>query len=58
MVLGGSLYVLLLVARPTVGVWKGSRQNTLDVYVPKWASAGAKVIGEFSVLFSLSPVLS
>jgi homocysteine S-methyltransferase len=30
---------------PTVGVWKGTRQSTLDKYVPKWASAGAKLIG-------------
>jgi homocysteine S-methyltransferase len=35
---------------PTVGVWKGTRQSTLDKYVPKWASAGAKLIGKFSPL--------
>jgi hypothetical protein len=41
---------LSFIVSPTVGVWKGTRQSTLDKYVPKWASAGAKLIGKFSPL--------
>ena len=30
---------------PTVGAWIGTRQQTLDHYIPTWISAGARAIG-------------
>ena len=50
------LTVLLSSCSPTVGVWKGSKQQTLDHYIPDWISAGARAIGELQIISSASTV--